>query len=141
MVVSEACDTCGASEVPLESVGRFSQCARCKVRSQSYVRGQKDDGATREALVKSAEAMFRAMCRRGVRAVEMLEAAMAVGERPVADFLDLVERGDRRRKSAQAPEEAREDGEPSEDGQLARRIAAERYAAMHNGTSPDSAEG
>lgn len=132
-----ACDTCGANDVPLESVGRFCQCARCKVRGQSYVRGGSDDGGTRETLVKSAEAMFRAMCRRGVRAVEMLEAAMAVGERPVVDFLDLVERGDARRKPGQAPEV--EDGEHSEDGQRARREAAERYAAMAKDANSNSA--
>src|SRR5262249_54388954 len=91
---ARACDTCGATDVPLERGGRLCQCARCKVRSQSFVRGQSYEGGTRESLVKSAEAMFRAMCERGLRAVEILEAAVAVGERPITDFLALVERGD-----------------------------------------------
>ena len=66
-------------------LGSTDQCARCKVRDQSY-----DDGP-RDALIKSAEAMFRAMNQRGLRAVEILQAAQAVGEGPVADFLALLE--------------------------------------------------
>jgi hypothetical protein len=76
-----ACDTCGATDVPLENVDRFDECARFRVRGRRYDRGAHDED-TRDALRRSAEAMFRAMNERGLRAVEILAAAQAAGEGP-----------------------------------------------------------
>jgi hypothetical protein len=70
------------------------------VRSQSYVRGQSFGHDARDELRKSAEAMFRAMNNRGLRPVEILQAAQAAGDGPVAEFLTLLERGDAERCAA-----------------------------------------
>jgi hypothetical protein len=86
MVVIGDCDRCGAANVPVEDHDGFAQCGRCKV-------GEQGVGSDRDALMKSAQAMFRAIGHLGLRAVEILEAAAAVGEKPITDFLALAERG------------------------------------------------